>query len=231
MAIPLRASLAYPLRGPGSARKLFIGAAVGVFLELVFLGFAYLVSEEPAFSIAPLAVFLNLPVVGYAMRVYRAELTSTSEPLPEWGHWRTLVLHGLLTIVIALVYCIIPIFLLILGLGLLVKGSVLLFLGMVLMVIGILTGIFGLFFLPMGLAHYVVRQRIEAAFHPIIVWDSINRVFAEYITAYMVTLASYILAGLVTALPYVGAIGWPALGFYLLLVQAQLFGKVCARAV
>ncbi len=231
MAPPLRASLTSPLRGPGSPRKLFIGAVIGVFLELVFLGFAYLVSEEPAFSIAPLAVFLNLPVVGYAMRVYRAELTGASEPLPEWEHWQSLVLNGLLTLVIVLVYCLIPIFLLVLGLGLLVKGSVLLFLGMVLIVLGILTGIFALFFLPMGLAHYLVRQRLEAAFHPVILWDGINRVFADYVAAYVLTLASYIVAGLVTALPYLGAIGWPVLGFYLLLAQAQLFGGVCARAV
>ena len=231
MAPSVSASLRFPLHGPGSARKLFIGAIIGLFLEVVFLGFAYLVSEEPAFSIAPLAVFLNFPVVGYALRVYRAELTSTGEPLPEWEHWPALFLHGLVTISIAMVYCMLPILLLLLGMGLLVKGSVLLFLGMVLLVLGTLSGIFALFFLPMGLAHYVVRQRLEAAFRPGILWDGINRVLADYVTSYVLTLAAYIAAGLVTAVPYFGAIAWPALGFYLLLAQAQLFGRVCARAV
>ncbi len=231
MAPSVTASLRFPLHGPGSARKLFIGAIIGLFLEVVFLGFAYLVSEEPAFSIAPLAVFLNFPVVGYALRVYRTELTSSGEPLPEWEHWPALFLHGLVTIAIALVYCMLPIVLLLLGMEMLVRGGVLLFFGMLLIVLGTLTGIFALFFLPMGLAHYVVHQRLEAAFHPAILWEGINRVLADYVTGYVLTLASYIAAGLVIIFPYVATIVWPALGFYLLLVQAQLFGRVCARAV
>jgi len=82
----------FPWTGPGGPRKLFIGGCIGVFLEMVFLGFAYFVSEEAAFSIAPLAVLLNLPAVGYALRVYRAGLTQKGEPLPEWEDWRGLIL-------------------------------------------------------------------------------------------------------------------------------------------
>ncbi len=230
MQLPVRSSLRYPLRGPGWTRKLCIGAAIGLFLEVVFLGFAYFVSEEAAFSIAPLAVLMNLPGVGYALRTYRLALTTEDEPLPEWSGWEGLILSGLATIAITLVYCMLPILLLVLGLGLLVKGGVLLFLGMVLMVLGVLSGVFALFFLPMALAHHLVRQRVEAAFHPAILWEGISGVLAEYVATYLVCVGLYILAGLLSAIPYVGALAWPFVGFYLLLVQAKMFGRVCAKA-
>jgi hypothetical protein len=230
MELPVRSSIWFPLSSAGWTRKLLIGAVIGLFLEVVFLGFAYFVSEEAAFSIAPLAVLLNLPGVGYALRVYRSALTTRNEPLPEWGQWEGLILNGLVTIGITLVYCMVPILLLVLGLGLLVKGGVLLFLGMVLLVLGVLSGVFALFFLPMGLAHYVVRQRLEAAFHPGILWGGITRVLTEYVATYLVCIGLYILAALVSAIPYLGAVAWPFLGFYLLLVQAQLFGTICAKA-
>ena len=118
--------------------------------------------------------------------------------------WPGLFYGGLLAFVIALAYGVVPLLLLLLGLGLLVKGGILLFLGMVLMVLGVLAGVFTLFFFPMALARYIGQRRLEAAFHPGLLWEGINEVLAEYVATYLVSVGLYILAGLVAAIPYVG---------------------------
>jgi len=218
------------MEGADWPRKLLIGGATGLLVELVFVGLAYLASEEAAFGIAPLVVLVNLPAIGYALRVYRGTLRWDVTTLPEWEDWPGLFYGGLLAFVIALAYGMIPLLLLLLGLGLLVKGGILLFLGMVLMVLGVLAGVFTLFFFPMALARYIGQRRLEAAFHPGLLWEGINGVLAEYVATYLVSVGLYILAGLVAAIPYVGALSWPFVWFYLLLVQARLFGEICAKA-
>jgi hypothetical protein len=162
--------------------------------------------------------------------VYRGTLRWDVTALPEWEDWPSLFYGGLLAFVVALAYGMVPLLLLLLGLGLLVKGGILLFLGMVLMVLGVLAGVFTLFFFPMALARYIGQRRLEAAFHPGLLWDGISEVLAEYVATYLVSVGLYILAGLVAAIPYVGALSWPFVWFYLLLVQARLFGEICAKA-
>jgi hypothetical protein len=230
MQVRIRASARFPIKGADWLRKLLIGGATGLLVELVFVGLAYLVSEEAAFGIAPLVVLVNLPAIGYALRVYRGTLRWDVTVLPEWEDWPGLCYGGLLAFVIALAYGMVPLLLLLLGLGLLVKGGILLFLGMVLMVLGVLAGVFTLFFFPMALARYIGQRRLEAAFHPGLLWEGINGVLAEYVATYLVSVGLYILAGLVAAIPYVGALSWPFVWFYLLLVQARLFGEICAKA-
>ncbi len=211
-------------------RKLLLGGATGVLLELIFVGLAYLASEEVAFGIAPLVVGLNFPALGYILQVYRGTLLWEVGALPEWENWPALLRSGLAAFAVGLAYGVIPLLLLLLGFGLLVKGGILLFLGMVLMVLGVLAGLFMLFFLPMALARYLVQRRIEVAFHPGVLWEGINAVLAEYVAAYLLSVGSYILAGLVAVIPYAGPLMWPLLWFYLMLVQARLFGEICAKA-
>ena len=230
MRVRIRASARFPMEGADWPRKLLIGGATGLLVELVFVGLAYLASEEAAFGIAPLVVLVNLPAIGYALRVYRGTLRWDVTVLPEWEDWPGLFYGGLLAFVIALAYGMVHLLLLLLGLGLLVKGGILLFLGMVLMVLGVLAGVFTLFFFPMALARYIGQRRLEAAFHPGLLWEGINGVLAEYVATYLVSVGLYILAGLVAAIPYVGALSWPFVWFYLLLVQARLFGEICAKA-
>ncbi len=189
-----------------------------------------LASGEAAFGIAPLVVGLNFPALGYILQVYRGTLRWEMGMLPEWENWSALLRSGLATFAVGLAYGVIPLLLLLLGLNLLVKGGILLFLGMVLMVLGVLAGLFMLFFLPMALARYLEQRRIEVAFHPGVLWEGINAVLAEYAAAYLLSVGSYILAGLVAAIPYVGPLVWPFLWFYLMLVQARLFGELCAKA-
>lgn len=230
MQLRIRTSVRFPLEGVDWQRKLLLGGATGVLLELIFVGLAYLASEEAAFGIAPLVVGLNFPALGYILQVYRGTLLGEAEALPEWENWPALLRSGLVVFAVGLAYGAIPLLLLLLGLGLLVKGGILLFLGMVLMVLGLLAGLFMLFFLPMALARYLERRRIEVAFHPGVLWEGINAVLAEYVAAYLLSIGSFILAGLVAVIPYVGPLVWPLLWLYLMLVQARLFGEICAKA-
>ncbi len=230
MQLPIGTSTRFPLEGPDWQRKLLLGGGTGLLLELIFVGLAYLASEEAAFGIAPLVVGLNFPALGYILEVYRATLLKEVEAPLEWKNWPGLLRSGLAAFVVGLAYGLVPMLLLLLGLGQLVKGGVVLFLGMLLMVLGILAGVFTVFFLPMALAHYLVHRRIEVAFHPGILWEGISTVLAEYVATYLLSVACYILAGLITAVPYLGPLVWPFLWFYLMLVQARLFGEICAKA-
>jgi hypothetical protein len=231
MQLRIRASLRFPAEGADWGRKLFLGGGTGLLLELIFVGVAYLLSEEVALGVAPLVVLLNFPAAGYVLRVYRGTLRWEVGAMPEWDDWPALFRGGLTVFVVALAYGILPFLLLLLGLNLLIRGGIMLFFGMVLMVLGVLAGLFVLFFLPMALAHFLAQRRLEAAFHPSLLWEAIDGVLPEYVAAYLLSVASYILAGLMAAVPYVGPLLWPFVFFYLVLAQARLFGEICARTV
>jgi len=223
------ASVRFPLEGADWQRKLLMGGATGFLLELIFVGLAYLVSDDAAFGVAPLVVALNFPALGYILQVYRGALTGGTQILPEWESWPALFRSGLAGFTVGMAYGMAPLLLLLFGLNLLVKGGTLLFLGMVLMVLGVLAGVFTGFFLPMALARHLVQGRIEVAFHPGLLWDGISAVLAEYMATYLFCLGSFITAGLIAAIPYLGPLIWPFLWFYLVLVQVRLFGEVCAK--
>jgi hypothetical protein len=230
MRLRIRASLQFPLESVGWQRKLLIGGGTSLLLELLFVGLAYLVSEEAAFGIAPFVVVLNFPVLGYALYLYRGTLRGEMEALPEWADWPGLLRKGLVAFGIGLTYGALPLVTLLLGLGFLVTGGITLFVGMVLIVLGILAGMFLLFFLPMGMAKYLSEGRIEAAFHPGMIWEGINSVLAEYAGAYFLGVGAHILSSLFAAVPYLGPLVWPFLWFFLMLALARLFGGVCAKA-
>jgi hypothetical protein len=229
MRLRVRASLRFPVAGVDWPRKLLIGGATGLLLELLFVALAYLASEEAAFGVAPLVVLVNLPAMGYTIQVFSSTLRWEEATLPEWTDWPRLLRMGLMGFGVAMAYGAIPLLLLLLGLGLLVKGGILLFFGMVLMVLGVLAGVFSLFFLPMALARYLGQRRLEAAFHPGMLWEGINTILPEYVATYLLSVGFTILLGLVAAVPYLGGLAWPFLWFYLLLVEARLFGEICAK--
>ena len=59
---------------------------------------------------------------------------------------------------------------------------------------------------------------------------SIRKVLADYLAAYLLGIASFIVVGLIGVIPYLGTLAWPFLWFYLLVVGARLFGGVCSGA-
>jgi len=229
MPIRIKGSARFPLEGVDWQRKLLIGGGTGLLIELIFVGLTYLASEEVAFGLAPYVVILNFPALGYIYQTYAGTIRWELGSLPEWRDWPALLGRGLMVFGVGLAYGAIPLLVLLLGLGLLVKGGVILFLGMVLMVLGVLAGIFSLFFLPMALARSIEQNRIEAAFHPALLWAGIDAVLAEYVAVYLLSVGAHIGVGMVAAIPYLGPLLWPFLWFYLMLVLARLFGEICAR--
>jgi len=115
MQLRIRASLRFPLGGTDWGRKLFLGWGTGLLLQLVFVGVAYLLTEEVALGVAPLVVALNFPAVGYVLRVYRGTLEWETGALPEWEDWPGLIRGGLAAGVIGLAYGLLPLLLLLLG--------------------------------------------------------------------------------------------------------------------
>jgi hypothetical protein len=229
MALQIKTAIRFPFEQSDAPRKLLIGGATGLLLQLIFVGLAYFASEEAAFGIAPLAVMVNLPVFGYAVLAYEDILRHEDARLPEWEDWPRLFSIGLVGFGIAAAYGIVPLLFLLFGLGLLVKGGVMLLLGMILMVLGVLAGVFVLFFLPVALAAYLVTRRLEAVFHPRTLWGGIDKILGEYAATYLLCLGLLIGSGMIAAVPYLGALTWPFLWFYLLLVVAHLFGRACAQ--
>jgi hypothetical protein len=229
MQLRVRAALRFPVSGGDWRRTLLIGGVTGLALELVFVGLAYLTSEEAAFGVAPLVVVLNLPALGYLCRVFATTLQWEGGALPEWDSWPRLLQSGLVGFAILLAYGMLPLLLVLVGLGLLVRGAVLLLLGMIVMVLGVVAGVITLFFFPMALARYLTERRIEVAFHPGFLWNAINAVLVEYLGAYLLTVGSYVAGGILAAVPYLGPLAWPFVWFYLALVQAHLFGEICAK--
>jgi hypothetical protein len=82
----------------------------------------------------------------------------------------------------------------------------------------------------MGIARYLVERRLEAALHPAAIWLRIRAVLTEYVETYLLSLGSFIVAGLIGAIPVLGLLLWPFLTFYLLVAGARLFGGVCSSA-
>ena len=224
-------ALAFPLGDREWLPKIVIGGGIGLLLEALFVGGGFLLTREFALSGSMLAQAANFPVLGFVLAAFQGALAVPQVDLmPPWERWPTLCAKGLLIFVLVMAYESIPLLFVISGFGLLVKGGAALVLGVVLMMLGMLAGIIAGFFLPMGIARYLLERRLEAALHPVAVWSRIRKVLAEYVAAYLLSLGLFIAAGLIGAIPALGVLLWPFLTFYLLVAGARLFGGVCSGA-
>lgn len=221
--------MAFPLEERERMSKIVIGGAIGLALEALFVALGFLISRELALEPAPLAQAGNFPALGFVLRVFQGALAvPQAEAMPEWRRWPGLCVQGLLVFVLALVYGIVPFLFVVSGFGLLVKGD--LILGLAMMLLGMLAGLTLGFFFPMGIARYLEERRVEAALNPAVVWSRIMKVLAEYVAAYLLAIASFIVAGFIGAIPFLGVLAWPFLTFYLMVAGARLFGGVCSGA-
>ncbi len=224
-------ALVFPLEDREWPAKIAVGGGVGLALEALFVGLGYHLSRELALEASPLAQAANFPALGFVFQVCQGALAiPQAEAMPEWKRWPGLCLQGLLLFVLALSYWILPLLFVISGFGLLVSGGVKLTLGLVMMLLGMVAGLTLGFFLPMGVARYLEERRVEAAFNATVVWSRIRKVLAEYVAAYLMGIVSFIAAGLIGAIPYLGVLVWPFLTFYLMVAGARLFGGVCSGA-
>jgi hypothetical protein len=224
-------ALIFPFEDRDWLRKLAIGGALGLALQALFVGAGYLFMREVTLELSPLAQAANFPSLGFVLLVFRGALAAPqADAMPEWRGWPGLCVRGLVLFVLGLGYGALPLLLIILGFALLVNGGVALVLGLVMMLLGMLAGLMLGFFLPMAVARHLEERRAEAAFNPVAVWSRITKVLPEYVGAYLVGIASFIVAGLVGAVPYFGVIVWPFLTFYLLVANARLIGGICSGA-
>ena len=221
----------FPLEDREWLPKIFIGGAIGLALEGLFVVSGFLLSRELALEISPLAQAGNFPALGFVLQVFKGALAAPqAHRMPDWRRWPALSLQGLLFFILVMSYGAIPLLLVISGLGLLMRGGVELALGLAMMLLGMLAGLTLGFFLPMGVARYLEERRVEAAFHPARVWSRIRRVLADYVAAYLICIGSFIVIGLVGAVPLLGVVVWPFVTFYLMVAGARLFGGVCSGA-
>jgi hypothetical protein len=198
-------ALAFPLEDRERMPKLVIGGAIGLVLEALFVALGFIVTRELALEASPLAQAVNFPALGFALQAFRGALAIPQEnAMPRWKRWPGLCVQGLLVFVLALSYGILPLLFVVSGFGLLVKGD--LILGLVMMLLGMLAGLTLGFFFPMGIARYLEERRVEAALNPVVIWSRIRRVLAEYVAAYLLTIGSFIAAGLIGAIPVLGVL-------------------------
>jgi len=224
-------ALAFPLGDRQWLPKLIVGGSVGLLLEALFVALGFLLTGELDLDESLLAQAANFPALGFALATFQGALTAPhADVMPSWRQWPTLCVKGLLLFVITMAYEIVPLLFVISGFGLWVKGGTVLVLGGVLIMLGMLTGITIGFFLPMGIARYLSDRRLEAALHPLASWSRIRNVLPEYGAAYLLSIGLLIAAGLIGAIPTLGAFVWPFLTFYLLVASARLFGEVCSDA-
>jgi hypothetical protein len=208
-----------------------IGVATGLAFEVLFAALGYLTSGVVGMAMAPHAVAVNLPLFGYALKVFRGGLAGEEGRLPEWDGWGGLVLSGFLLALVGVGYGLVPLLMILGGLNLLVRGGALLFMASALIVLGLFVAVSVSFFLPMGVARYLVEERLEVAFRPDLLWAIIARAPGEYVATYAGALGLLLLGGLVASIPAIGAIAAPVLAFYLSVVLARLFGEVCGHAL
>ncbi len=231
MWVRIQAALWLPFAGAGWPRKFAIGAATSLGFEVLFAVLGYLVGGEVGVGAAPLAVAVNFPLLGYALGVFREGLAGKPAELPDWVGWPDLIKTGLFLALVGLGYGLVPLLMLLVGLNLLVQGGLLLSMALALIILGLALALSILFFFPMGVARYLTEERIEAAFRPASLWAGIDHVLSEYVGVYALSVASYVVAGVVASVPFAGPLATPLLAFYLFVVQARLFGEICGRAL
>lgn len=224
-------ALAFPLEDRSWLPKIMIGGGIGLVLEALFVAVGFLLTRDVAPAGSLLAQAANFPALGFALATFQGAVTvPQADSLPPWSRWSTLCAKGLLLFGLAMAYETVPLLFVVSGFGLLVRGGAALVLGVALIMLGILAGITAGFFLPMGIARYLVERRLEAALHPAVVWLQIRTVLTDYIEAYLLSISLFIVAGLIGAIPTLGPLLWPFLTFYLLVAGARLFGGVCSSA-
>lgn len=176
-------------------------------------------------------------VYGYLVGVIRGSLGGASEP-PSFGDWSTLLIEGVQAWLIGVIYLLIP---LIVG-GLTVGGSVLAIatgtdagaaIGFGSMFVGALvTVILALAFGYIAVAaivNFAREERFGAAFD----FDVLKGIVMhrDYAIAWLVSIGIFFVASLVNAVPMLGWILGPFVGFYAAVVAADLWANGFASAL
>jgi len=177
-----------------------------------------------------LIAFLPL---GYAYKVFRGSLDGLEGGLPGWSEWGDLFTHGLFVFLISLAYGIIPGILYWTGKALWFGGGFAAFLGVLFIILGVGIGLVAFFLLPMAIAFFGrENESFAAAFRWSGMVEKIWMVQRDYFVGWIASLICFLILAFVRA--YFLYAGWIlyALGvFYLSLVAAAFFGRLCHESM
>lgn len=184
--------------------------------------------------------FLLLPlfiVYGYVVRTINESLAGNPEP-PAFGEWGELLVDGLQAWIIGIIYLLVPLIVAAVTIG----GSIATMAtgesagvaaGVGGMMVGLtLTLVLSLVFGYVAVAAIVNFAR-EGRFGAAFDFDVIKTVAfdREYAVAWLVSVAVFLVAGLVNAIPLIGWLLAPFVGFYAAVVAANLWAGGFERAM
>lgn len=176
--------------------------------------------------------FLVIPffvVQGYVVRVIRSSIEGDSTP-PAFGDWGALLVEGLKAWVIGFVYMLVPLIVAFVtvggGIAAMATGSESgaaaglagMFGGLALS--GILVLVFG-YFAVVAIVLFAREGEFGAAFD----FDQLRAVAfdGDYAIAWLVSVAVFIVASVVTGIPFIGFILGPFVSFYAFVVAGRLW--------
>lgn len=186
--------------------------------------------------------FLLVPaflVMGYLMRVLRATMRGDEDP-PAFDDWGDLAVDGLKAFVVTVVYSFVPGVVMAAAFAFGFAGfasggdAAALAGGLVLLVGGLVAALLGLaaaYVVPAALLNYAEENRLGAGFAFGEIYATLtDRAYATaFGYAFVVLLGAGVLAGLLNAVPFLGAVASAFLGFYASVMAAYLFGTTYAE--
>ncbi|MCP4677127.1 MAG: DUF4013 domain-containing protein [Deltaproteobacteria bacterium] len=176
-------SFTFAFKGPGSAKKLFLG---GLFSLLFF------------------TVFFAFVVVGYIMLVLCNALEGRDAKLPEWTDFGARFNEGLQPVLVMLAYCSPIVILFIVEIQLAALST---FIGVYLLPVLTIIGLIVSVLLPLALIRCVVNGSFKASFEFGKIFSYIKENPGTYFTAWGLSIAVTTAAGLASITVLLGAVG------------------------
>ena len=180
---------------------------------------------------------VNFIALGYYIKTMRGGIDGKSG-LPEWDDWGNLFVKGLLVIIVVFIYMLIPLAVMFMSIGGAAISSIAsgdvspASIGTI--IGGSLLSVFLMFIvwllLPMALSIYAKEDSIGAAFGIGEILSRIKSVIGEYIIAIIVLYALMLIVSFIAVIPFIGWVVMIFAHFYVILVAANMFGKVYAAS-
>ena len=220
----LEKALKYPVAVEGWGPKFMVGIA------LLIIGSALGFIPRIGWIFC---LFFSFFPLGYAYKIFCNHLQGEESSLPGWVKWGELFRSGFFMFLIFLGYSILPAFLFWAGMKLWHVGRFAAFGGVLFILLGLAGSLVALFLVPMALAFYAQeKESFAAAFRWNRIVEKIWLVQREYSVSWLAgAILFLILLFIRTHFLFVGWILFAFGFFYLVLVMAHLFGRICREGL
>lgn len=230
-----------PTRTTDSGLTLFVGGVLLLLAAVFPIVWLFTLAISPLYLVlAPLAVFPPLIVLGYDLRVIAAG-TNESPTLPPFVRWDRLLVDGIRSLAIAIVYLLPPVIVVAIGGGTIVAltseefGVPSDYADTAAGIVSVLSVAFVLLYAvlyaylrPAALTAYAVTGRLRAAFHPTRVLGI--AIQADYAVAWVLA-AVVLVIGFSVAVPLSVLVVGFFLAFYVRAVAYYLYGSGAGSAL